>query len=206
MNSKTHLACGVAASLVLLRPAAMEGIFLAVIGGSVGGVLPDIDLLSNSRRSEILPSQVSALWLSAVLLAADCFLHTGICTAVMTRDRTAVLLGAAMFVTLGVIGALTAHRTFTHSLVGCLLFSLSVRIFCPLFLPAFAAGFSSHLVLDLLNHKKVRLFYPTRAGLCFNLCRSDGPVDSFLFFFCAALSLFCLFFGVMTGAKGITLF
>ena len=201
MNSRTHLVCGVAAALTLLRPVTAQGIFLAVIGGSVGGVLPDIDLLSKEGRDEILPSQVTALWTAVILLTADFFLHTGICDSVLARERTAVLLGAALFVTFGVLGALTAHRTFTHSLVGWLLYSVSVRIFCPLLLPAFAAGFGSHLVLDLLNHRKVTLFYPTRAGFCLDLCRSDGLADALLFFLCSALVLCLLLFGAATGLK-----
>ena len=201
MNSKTHLACGIAAALTLLHPTTMEGIILSVIGGSIGGVLPDIDLLSKKSRSEILPCQVIALWLAAVLLTADSLLHIGICAAILAYDRTTVLIGAAMFVACGVVGALTAHWTFTHSL-----FSAAVWIFCPLFLPAFAAGFLSHLVLDLLNYKKVCLFCPARAGLCLNLFHSDGTADTFLFFFCAALSLFLLLFGVRAGVKSNLLF
>ena len=45
----------------------------------------------------------------------------------------------------------------------------------------FAAGFLSHLVIDLLNRKRVHLFYPLGRGVCLNLCSSRGLVNRILF-------------------------
>ncbi|MDE7105458.1 MAG: metal-dependent hydrolase [Ruminococcus sp.] len=34
----------------------------------------------------------------------------------------------------------------------------------------FAIGFGSHILLDCLNKKPVRVFFPVKKGICFKLC------------------------------------
>lgn len=44
----------------------------------------------------------------------------------------------------------------------------------------FFIGMVSHLVLDLLNRRPLRLLYPLRGGWCLGLCWADGRVDRLL--------------------------
>ena len=37
----------------------------------------------------------------------------------------------------------------------------------------FAAAFASHVLLDMMNKRSVRLFYPAKKGLCLGWCYSD---------------------------------
>ena len=46
-------------------------------------------------------------------------------------------------------------------------------LYAPL-IPYVAAGFLSHMVLDLLNKKPVEIFYPYKKGVCLRLFSADG--------------------------------
>ena len=45
----------------------------------------------------------------------------------------------------------------------------------------FFVAFLSHVLLDTLNHKSVRLFYPLKIGVKFNICKANGFVNNVLF-------------------------
>ena len=54
MMSKTHIAVGIAASLVVMQPSTIADCLAAVVGGAIGGDLPDIDVRSNSYCRDAL--------------------------------------------------------------------------------------------------------------------------------------------------------
>ena len=45
----------------------------------------------------------------------------------------------------------------------------------------FVVGFTSHLVLDCFNRKRVRILYPLPGGIALDFCKAGGFVDSLLF-------------------------
>ncbi len=59
------------------------------------------------------------------------------------------------------------------------LFSGGLLTFHPALATAFALGFASHVLLDLLNKMPVQLFYPSKRGrLCFRLCYASGATNT----------------------------
>ena len=84
-----------------------------------------------------------------------------------------LLIGAAMFVALTVIGKLSKHRDRTHSILALVLFSVSVFLIDPHIGLAFAIGYGSHLIIDLFNKSPIRMLYPLKKGICFKLCYAD---------------------------------
>ncbi len=50
MLRKTHISMGITTALIMLRPATVPGCLCALLGGAVGGWLPDIDLNTNKAN------------------------------------------------------------------------------------------------------------------------------------------------------------
>ena len=159
MMSKTHIAVAVAASLAVLLPTSAIGCLAAVAGGAVGGNLPDIDIRSNSHCRDALYGRIIAGAIAVSALAADCHHDGGVCAYVIGHFGATTVAGAAALVALCAIGALSGHRTSSHSLLGLALFSTAVWAVCPALATPFAIGFASHLALDLLNKQKLQLFF-----------------------------------------------
>lgn len=63
-----------------------------------------------------------------------------------------------------------------------------------------AVAYFSHLVLDVLNKKKIPLFYPLKFGICLKLCYANKKANKVLMYvgFCIA--------AVLLGAGGLTSF
>ena len=192
MMGKTHLTVGVAAALAAVQPKSMAGCFAAVIGGAIGGVLCDIDTLRNEGHNDSIAIQLSALAAAASLLAADWRLNTGICRYVLSIDQNRLLYGALALFTLWVIGFFSDHRGFTHSITAGALFSQAVWMICPPVVMPFAAAYASHIALDLLNKKGVRLLYPMKGGVYCDLFYSDRTANDLLFTFGIIASIFLI--------------
>lgn len=192
MLSKTHLACGIAASLAILHPDTPKGLAVAVIGGALGGSVPDIDLVKNRTNLDSIFTQTTALVIAVAAILADYYYDYGIVRYLSNHPGSAVT-GIVLYLVLMVIGFYAPHRGFTHSILALVLFSASIRIVYPQITTAYALGYFSHLALDLLNRKPVQLFFPIRKGFCLHLCYSNRRMNRFLFVLGTALSV-CLFF------------
>ena len=73
-----------------------------------------------------------------------------------------------------IAGKLSSHRSFTHSFLALgFLMAAFYFLYAPL-IPYVAAGFLSHMFLDLLNKKPVEIFYPYKKGVCLRLFSADG--------------------------------
>lgn len=69
-----------------------------------------------------------------------------------------------------------------HSLLGFALLTGSVFMAFPAAAVPFGAAMASHILLDMLNKRKVKLCYPFRRGIAFSICKSDGMVNTILFY------------------------
>lgn len=81
----------------------------------------------------------------------------------------------------GVLGCLicdleikgSGHRGFSHSLLALVLETACLQlVFSAAALP-FAAAFASHVMLDLMNKRPIRLFYPSKKGMCLGWFYAD---------------------------------
>ena len=81
----------------------------------------------------------------------------------------------------GVLGCLicdmeitgSGHRGFSHSIAALLLETACLKLIFPAAALPFAAAFASHVLLDLMNKRPVRLFYPVKKGICLGWFYSD---------------------------------
>lgn len=183
MTGKTHVIVGAAAGLVTtsaLVPslASPAGLACAAAGGALGGMLPDLDVRNTAHPLQERLARLAC----AVLLLAALGLEAAAGWPLGRRAAEAglgvVAFGAVVFVALCCAARLSAHRSFSHSLAALAGFAVATRLLCPPLVPALTVGMASHLALDLLNHRPVRLFWPVRRGFCLGLCKTDGVVDA----------------------------
>lgn len=195
MMGKTHFTVGLATALAVLQPQTVGECMLALIGGSLGGVTADNDTL---HRSHAVKGHLMALKTALPAFLIDLFFGLGICKSVY-ENRVTAAMGLLAFLILWVIGYCSDHRTFTHSFMALILYSLAVgMIHKPLAL-GFAAAYLSHLILDITNRKKVPLFYPLDFGICLKLCYSNKTADKVIRIVGYAVSAFLLGRGLLMG-------
>lgn len=180
MLGKTHVAMGVATALALTMPHTVSGCLCAVAGGALGGWISDIDVREAGRAHDVWQGAVMATGIGIAALAADAYRGGDAYAYVVDHLGLQTACAVAALFVLCVVGARARHRGFTHSLVGLALFSCAVAALCAPIAPAFAAGFASHIALDLLNHQRVRVLYPFGKGFSLDICRSSGAINSFL--------------------------
>ncbi len=180
MMGKTHLAMGIAASLLVTQPQTAGECILSVIGGSIGGVLADIDILDTDSHDS-LNVQLFSMGITFILLILDKFFHLGICDGIFQNGILLPIVGFASFAILWVLGVFSAHRAFTHSFTAVILYSAAVFLIYPALAIPFAVGYLSHLALDVLNKKKLPLLYPLKFGICLKLCYANKAANEIFF-------------------------
>ena len=88
-----------------------------------------------------------------------------------------LLTGVLGFLVICLYGRDTPHRSFMHSFLGAVMLTGCVDVIYPDAAPYFAVGFLSHLALDLLNRRSVKLFWPWKKGYCMGICSSRGWIN-----------------------------
>lgn len=187
MLGKTHMAVGVAASLLLLQPHTLPELILGAGTAAVGSVISDIDCgtSESSRRADQIIFVLETIVIGIVVVEAHW--HLGLYQRLMSNSSVSrIVLACAAFLAICAYGKKTPHRSFFHSfLTGGLLMS-SVGVFLPILVPYFGIAFASHLVLDFLNHKGEQLLYPYRKRFSLRICSASGLVNR-LFLFCGSV-------------------
>ncbi len=180
MLSKTHLVCGMAASLLFIQPQTPKELAVAVIGGALGGSVPDIDTVKSRTNIDSIITQSAAFIIAAAAIFCDSYFELGILRYLRNHPES-LITGGVFYIALMIIGFYSDHRSFTHSILGLFLFSTAVGILYPQIAGAYILGYGSHIGLDLLNRKKVKLLYPLKKGFCLRLCYSDRKANHWLF-------------------------
>lgn len=138
MLGRTHAAIGTFTAFVLTRPAATVD-YVVVIGFAyLGSLIPDID----TKNSKIKHS--FSFWIIFIGL----FLYL---------DKIIELLILAFVI---LVSSKFKHRTFTHSILGLLVFSMAIGLLYPNGLLVFAIDYLMHLLSDSLTIHGVPYLYP----------------------------------------------
>ncbi|CZQ86244.1 Hypothetical protein Tpal_747 [Trichococcus palustris] len=182
MTGKTHVAVGVATTLLITKPSTLKELLLCLGVSVIGSVICDIDV-TTSESHQTLNKILGIILVVAVLLAfAEYQWSVGILSAMLNNSTYfRLFLGAVIFLGICIFGKEQPHRSFLHSLLGVALLSMAVYILSPTLVLYFAVAMASHIMIDTLNQKKVKLFYPLPGGIRFGLCSADGIVNSVLF-------------------------
>ena len=184
MMSGTHMLVGVSASLAILQPTTITECICVAAGGAIGGFIPDLDMRSSEGVEEAFTSKLKVLsGLAAVLaiaIALDYSLHTEIVSTLMASWAGVGLATAIGVLALLLFGMTTSHRTFMHSILGFLGFSVLTHFALepfPHLATAFAIGYALHILLDLTNKRGLQLFWPVRRSFCFGWCDANGKAN-----------------------------
>ena len=182
MLGKTHFAVGIAVGLIVGQPQTIPALLAGIGVSALGGVLPDIDSGTSTAHKDadrIMAVSAAAAGSAAV---AEAVFHVGIYSRLLQNGTIArAVLAVRLFLLVCFFGKEQPHRSFMHSLLALLFLTACVSQIFPDAVQYFAAGFLSHLVIDLLNRRRVHLFYPLGRGVCLNLCSSRGLVNQILF-------------------------
>ena len=79
MMRNTHLAMGIASAVAVTRPNTVPECLVAIMGGVIGGLLCDIDLLGNGYKSRNFFERFIAVKITAIILLIDFIFKMGIC-------------------------------------------------------------------------------------------------------------------------------
>lgn len=182
MLGKTHMAVGVATSLVVTNPTTITEFVLGSGIGIVGAVISDIDVGTSESHKEAdkIIALVTLIMIAVGML--DFFGGLGIWEKIKQNGvwypKVIALLA---FVGICAYGREQPHRSFMHSFLALGLLSVTMLFIYEPMVKYFVIGFISHIALDVFNYKKVRLLYPVKKGVCFKLAHSNGLVNDAAF-------------------------
>lgn len=182
MMSMTHISIGVATAILVTNPQTPEGFLTAIIGGAAGGIISDIDVRPNKYCRDALHGRLTVLGIIVVSLFIDWFTESGIVRSFLNPERRFnVVSGLVILGLLMLVGTFQKHRSFTHSFLAMFLTSFGVFCLCKNLMFPFMLGFLSHLALDIMNKKPIRLFFPFQKGVCFNWCYANKTANTIFF-------------------------
>lgn len=182
MTGKTHMVSGIAASLAIVLPKTPTEIIICFSAAAIGAVISDIDVSTSDARRNFnkLLGTVAIILLIAAFL--EYHFELGIVSLARQYGYALTAAGFLLFLVVCIYGKEQPHRSFMHSILALILLTGSVYMIFPLAAFPFAVAMTSHIILDLFNKKRVKLFYPFRKGIAFYLCRADGVVNTALFY------------------------
>ncbi len=177
MLGKTHVSVGITTALLATCPSSVSGVIGAVAGGAIGGWICDIDVRESPEEEGGISGFIIMAVVVGLAMGTDYLLGNGICEYMVQSWTLYKLLAAFGFVAGCFYGVSSSHRTFMHSLVGWVFFSLLVYVVCKPLMCPFAVGYMMHLLLDLLNKRGLQLFFPLNTRISLGVCSSDGQVN-----------------------------
>lgn len=182
MLGKTHLAAGIAVTLGITQPASLSELLLAIDLGAAGALISDIDVGTSYSRQEADKTLLAVGSLVGAMMLLDHFFHIGILSRILSHSGAArIFVGILLLSGICVMGREQPHRTFMHSFLALILLNTALGLIYERMIPYFTIGFLSHLGLDLLNRKGLRLFYPWKKKFALRLVSSGGFVNQLLF-------------------------
>ena len=174
MSGKTHLAMGVASALVIIRPMTLSDLIVCTGAAIIGSLICDIDIKTSNSRSAFNTILGIIVILSIIEGYINYRFNFSIMTMILEESNMYRLLsGIAVFIVTCIVCKEFPHRTFTHSALGVLLFSLIVFYIFP----------------DMMNKKAVLVWYPLKRGASLGVCTASGKVNNIL---CIAGTFICV--------------
>mgnify|MGYP000895447631 CR=1 FL=1 len=194
MTGKTHMAIGVAAGLTLSIGQPIENQVLLMAASAIGSLIPDLDHPKSKLNQKILiinNNFIRALFYISIGIG---LIYLG----VATRNNVFRLLGTTM-----IMVGISSHRSFTHSLLGFILFASIVYLTSFKYglsevYKGFDIGYILHLVLDFFTPMGIQLFFPLDKHISSPITiKSNGLLEHIILIGSNVYSI-CLF---LQGAK-----
>ncbi|MDO5390148.1 MAG: metal-dependent hydrolase [Eubacteriales bacterium] len=178
MLGKTHMAVGVASSLLLLPPANIQELVLGTGAAAIGAVISDIDVGTSESHKEADKIIAVFVLIIAAMIAVEYVWHLGLYNKIIrSTNAERIVMAVAGFLLICAFGKEQPHRSFMHSVLGMVSLTGCVTVFLPVVAPYFAVAFLSHLAIDFLNRKGLKLLFPMKKGFSLDLCSSSGLIN-----------------------------
>lgn len=179
MTRKTHILAAASLSLFILNPSSAKYCIVDLVGTSIGSMIPDIDVSTSDSHKDILTISILSILFIGASIGIDLIYNFGLIKLIRRHTELShIIISFLLFILLCAHGLHTKHRTFMHSFLATFIFTFLVYCIFPNIALPFFIGMVSHILLDLLNHKKVQIFYPSKKKYYLNLCSSNGIVNN----------------------------
>ena len=173
MLAKAHIAVGMAAAFSIMRPETVAEALPVIAGGALGCLICDLDCENKSEKSDSSRWRAVMALVAAAALIEDHLLDAGMWRSLGQNGQYLWFAGLAGFVITCVFAGGSGHRGFSHSLLAMGLETLCLWLVFPAVAVPFSIAFASHVLLDMMNKRSVRLFYPAKKGLCLGWFYAD---------------------------------
>ncbi|MCR5083344.1 MAG: metal-dependent hydrolase [Parasporobacterium sp.] len=193
MMGYTHAVIGAGGALSLAAISGDESpefFMMASVAGIIGGVAVDIDVkdnFNNPKVTDALRTRLFVIGNIGLWIILDLIMSMGITHYILSR-RYLALIGVIMLAIVLLIGFVTKHRTFSHSLLFVLLSSVAIYFIIPYATMFYLVGAILHLFFDMFNnqvhHHGIWLLYPlkTGKGIALGVCKSGRLGNKILYF------------------------
>jgi len=191
MEKKTHIVAANALALAITKPDTMSKLILTVGVATIGSILSDVDVKDSVPDKLFDRLMISLITIICFSLGLKYIFNIDIHSMIEKFNLYfSYFVSIAIFIILAYLGSKTPHRSFTHSIFGCFIFTaiLSYGFGLDVLIP-FALAYLSHIVLDLFNMKGVSILYPSKQKICFKLCESSGKINDFIFYLCLCANI-----------------
>ena len=172
MLGRTHFFIGISAALAVMQPSSMPTLVAGAGAAAIGGMISDIDSGTSQAHREADKIMTAAIAVTAIVILADYKFHVGSIARLLT--------GAMAFIIICTYGSSQPHRSFMHSFLSLFMLTACIDVIYPDAAPYFAVAYASHLALDLLNYRRLRLIWPMKRGFSLGFCSSQGLINHLL--------------------------
>lgn len=181
MTGKTHAAVGLCGAAFLLVPKSSISTSIIGLGFVVlGSYATDADL-KTSRAGHVIGDIINmSVLLIGLYLVATYWMNYNVINLIgKNMPGQLKILGVAFIAGSIILGRITGHRKYMHSLLGFTTMYIGVWLVAGEFASWFGLGYALHMVLDLLNEKSEALLFPLPVGnFCFSLVSSRGTANT----------------------------
>lgn len=175
MTGRTHCFTSVAAAITIMQPSKPITILFGASLAFLGGLTPDVDLFQ-SQLGQKISKFIIGIFSVVIILSLvkqhfdfDIFAYFS-----LEEVFNSISQGIVLFLLLCSVGLNTKHRSFTHSILGGILFTFCMYLAFPRYYMYFLIGFASHIILDFFNKKGLQLFFPLEERVCIPLCKATN--------------------------------
>ena len=173
MLGKAHLTIGMAAAWTLAMPETVPAALPVIAGAAAGSLICDIDCDSPAERRDASKQRILAAVITAAALIIDGLTGAGMCRTITESGSYLWCAGIAGLVLTVAFANVSAHRGFSHSLTALAMETFFLYLIFPQCVKPFVIAFITHILLDITNKKRLRLFYPAKKGVSLGLFYAD---------------------------------
>lgn len=175
MSGKTHCITAVAAAITFIQPHRPEIVLLGSSLAFLGGLTPDVDQFQSRLGRKVSKFMISIVSILILFVLLKQSFHFDLSAYFPVNDFIHKLpRGGLFYIFLCSMALNTKHRTFTHSILGLVLFTLCIYLCFPAYWTYFFVGYLSHLFLDFFNKEGMELFFPFGKKKSIPLCKSQN--------------------------------